>query len=107
MCTMYTCIYNVTCFAVFGCSKNPQLDCLSHCKYSQLIFGKVDRRFYSPAQCLHERGEANADHTTLLLNCYTKLKAIDELDKFVAVSNIMYVCTYTGANLPIVSMFTA
>ena len=37
-------------------------------------------------QCLHERGEANADHTTLLLNCYTKLKAIDELDKFVAVS---------------------
>lgn len=40
----------------------------------------------SSPQCLHERGEANADHTTLLLNCYTKLKAIDELDKFVAVS---------------------
>ena len=38
------------------------------------------------SQCLHERGEANADHTTLLLNCYTKLKAIDELDKFVDVS---------------------
>lgn len=25
-------------------------------------------------QALHERGYANADHTTLLLNCYTKLK---------------------------------
>ena len=39
-----------------------------------------------PLQALHERGEANADHTTLLLNCYTKLKDIDQLDKFVAVS---------------------
>jgi len=35
-------------------------------------------------KALHERGAANADHTTLLLNCYTKLKDIDQLDKFVA-----------------------
>ena len=42
-------------------------------------------------QSLHEQGEANADHTTLLLNCYTKLKAIDELDKFVAVSIVVHV----------------
>jgi hypothetical protein len=27
-------------------------------------------------QALHERGLANGDHTTLLLNCYTKLKVI-------------------------------
>jgi len=31
---------------------------------------------------LHERGFANADHTTLLLNCYTKLEAAAKLDEF-------------------------
>eukprot|EP00795_Rhopilema_esculentum_P008547 gene8547-14548_t len=34
-------------------------------------------------QALHEKGLANTDHTTLLLNCYTKLKAVDKLDKFI------------------------
>ncbi|KAJ3043409.1 Vacuolar protein sorting-associated protein 11 [Rhizophlyctis rosea] len=34
-------------------------------------------------QALHERGLANADHTTLLLNCYTKLKDEKRLDKFI------------------------
>ena len=28
------------------------------------------------------QGKASADHTTLLLNCYTKLKAVDKLDHF-------------------------
>ena len=28
------------------------------------------------------QGRASADHTTLLLNCYTKLKAVDKLDAF-------------------------
>lgn len=28
------------------------------------------------------QGLASADHTTLLLNCYTKLKDIGKLDKF-------------------------
>ena len=28
------------------------------------------------------QGLASTDHTTLLLNCYTKLKDIDKLDKF-------------------------
>lgn len=31
---------------------------------------------------LHEQGKASADHTTLLLNCYTKLKDVDKLDQF-------------------------
>eukprot|EP00898_Chlorokybus_atmophyticus_P007261 jgi/Chlat1/7536/Chrsp62S00554 len=31
---------------------------------------------------LHERGLATADHTTLLLNCYTKLKDVAKLDAF-------------------------
>jgi hypothetical protein len=29
------------------------------------------------------QGLANADHTTLLLNCYTKLKDVDKLDAFI------------------------
>lgn len=35
-------------------------------------------------QKLHEAGEANANHTTLLLNCYTKLKSEKELSEFVS-----------------------
>ncbi|KAI8920863.1 hypothetical protein DFJ77DRAFT_139260 [Powellomyces hirtus] len=34
-------------------------------------------------QALHEQGLANADHTTLLLNCYTKLKDVKRLDEFI------------------------
>ncbi|KAI8826715.1 uncharacterized protein EV422DRAFT_511151 [Fimicolochytrium jonesii] len=34
-------------------------------------------------QALHEKGLANADHTTLLLNCYTKLKDVRRLDEFI------------------------
>jgi len=34
-------------------------------------------------QALHEAGLANSDHTTLLLNCYTKLKSEDALDQFI------------------------
>lgn len=34
-------------------------------------------------QALHTRGLANADHTTLLLNCFTKLHDTDALDRFI------------------------
>ncbi|KAI8328773.1 hypothetical protein BC941DRAFT_444279 [Chlamydoabsidia padenii] len=34
-------------------------------------------------QELHAKGLANADHTTLLLNCYTKLKDVSRLDQFI------------------------
>ncbi|KIY49906.1 hypothetical protein FISHEDRAFT_72138 [Fistulina hepatica ATCC 64428] len=34
-------------------------------------------------QELHARGRANADHTTLLLNAYTKLKDVSRLDSFI------------------------
>ncbi|CAG8460462.1 14103_t:CDS:10 [Acaulospora morrowiae] len=34
-------------------------------------------------QKLHNHGFANADHTTLLLNCYTKLKDVASLDQFI------------------------
>ncbi|KAG2487093.1 hypothetical protein HYH03_014337 [Edaphochlamys debaryana] len=33
-------------------------------------------------ELMHERGLASADHTTLLLNCYTKLKDVAKLDAF-------------------------
>jgi hypothetical protein len=32
---------------------------------------------------LHEHHKATADHTTLLLNCYAKLKDVDKLEKFI------------------------
>ncbi|KAK3370816.1 hypothetical protein B0T24DRAFT_627120 [Lasiosphaeria ovina] len=32
---------------------------------------------------LHDRHKATSDHTTLLLNCYAKLKDIDKLEKFI------------------------
>jgi hypothetical protein len=34
-------------------------------------------------QELHARGLANSDHTTLLLNCFTKLKDVASLDRFI------------------------
>lgn len=36
-------------------------------------------------QALHEKGLANGDHTTLLFNCYTKLKDVKKLDEFIKV----------------------
>ena len=32
---------------------------------------------------MHAQGRANADHTTLLLNTYTKLKDVSRLDSFI------------------------
>ncbi|KAG2427668.1 hypothetical protein HXX76_012317 [Chlamydomonas incerta] len=34
-------------------------------------------------EVMHERGLATCDHTTLLLNCYTKLKDVAKLDAFI------------------------
>ena len=39
--------------------------------------GPVDR-----SACRRTQGLATADHTTLLLNCYTKLKDVAKLDEF-------------------------
>jgi len=35
-------------------------------------------------QKLHEKGLANTDHTTLLLNCYTKLQDAEKLEQFLS-----------------------
>lgn len=37
-------------------------------------------------QALHKNGQATEDHTTLLLNCYTKLNHTDKLKEFIMVS---------------------
>ena len=34
-------------------------------------------------EALHNRGMANSEHTTLLINCYTKLKEREKLRQFV------------------------
>lgn len=38
-------------------------------------------------QALHRQSLANADHTTLLLNCYTKLKDSSKLQEFIKVKH--------------------
>ena len=38
-----------------------------------------------PAAALPAQGHASSDHTTLLLNCYTKLKDVHKLDAFIQV----------------------
>eukprot|EP01133_Synstelium_polycarpum_P001183 gene1183-1361_t len=40
-------------------------------------------------QALHEKNLANEDHTTLLLNCYTKLKDVQKLDQFIKTDSEM------------------
>ncbi|KAB5591994.1 Vacuolar protein sorting-associated-like protein [Ceratobasidium theobromae] len=49
-------------------------------------------------QVLHSRGLANADHTTLLLNTYTKLKDVDRLDQFIKSEVQRPPTTAQGAN---------
>lgn len=39
-------------------------------------------------QALHRQSLANADHTTLLLNCYTKLKDSSKLEEFIKVKHL-------------------
>jgi len=40
-------------------------------------------------QALHKHGAATEDHTTLLLNCYTKLDKTDKLKEFIMVSEFI------------------
>ena len=57
-------------------------------------------------QALHNQNLANKDHTTLLINCYTKLKDVQKLDEFVMtdrelnfdVETAIKVCRQAGYN---------
>lgn len=50
-------------------------------------------------QELHSSGLANADHTTLLLNCYTKLKDVKRLDEFIKVPLLLSFGVIEGLRL--------
>lgn len=41
-------------------------------------------------QALHKQGLATEDHTTLLLNCYTKLNNTEKLKEFIMVSKVIW-----------------
>jgi vacuolar protein sorting-associated protein 11 len=48
-------------------------------------------------EALHEKAFANAEHTTLLLNCYTKLKDVKKLDKFIQLDELVDANKLNGA----------
>ncbi|KAK3069941.1 Vacuolar protein sorting-associated protein 11 [Teratosphaeriaceae sp. CCFEE 6253] len=54
---------------------------------SQIIRKFLDnqhlRNLIEYLEALHEEGQATADHTTLLLNCYAKLKDVEKLEAFI------------------------
>lgn len=60
---------------------------IGHLEPSYVIQKFLDaQRIYnltSYLEKLHEKGLASKDHTTLLLNCYTKLKDVDKLNLFI------------------------
>lgn len=46
-------------------------------------------------QELHKQGLASEDHTTLLLNCYTKLRDTERLNEFLNVKNMpIHICIF-------------
>lgn len=42
-------------------------------------------------QALHRSGSATADHTSLLLNCYTRLRDTQQLDEFIMVNEEIFI----------------
>lgn len=43
-------------------------------------------------QALHRTGSATADHTSLLLNCYTRLRDTQQLNEFIMVRHSARCC---------------
>ncbi|KAJ3022002.1 Vacuolar protein sorting-associated protein 11 [Thoreauomyces humboldtii] len=71
----------------FDSAIQQYLQTIGHLEPSYVIRKFLDAQrihnLTSYLQALHEQGLANADHTTLLLNCYTKLKDVKRLDEFI------------------------
>ena len=71
----------------FDASMKNYIRTIGHLEPSYIIRKFLDaQRIYSLTsylQALHERQLANSNHTTLLLNCYTKLKDTTRLDAFI------------------------
>ncbi|KAK9806296.1 hypothetical protein WJX72_009074 [[Myrmecia] bisecta] len=62
------------------------LETIGHLEPSYVIRKFLDAQrihnLTSYLEQLHSQGKASSDHTTLLLNCYTKLKDVTKLDEF-------------------------
>jgi vacuolar protein sorting-associated protein 11 len=63
------------------------INTIGHLEPSYVIQKFLDaKRIYNLTnylEKLHDRGSASKDHTTLLLNCYTKLKDVEKLNHFI------------------------
>lgn len=63
------------------------LSAIDNTEPSQIIRKFLDnqriRNLIEYLEELHEHGKATSDHTTLLLNCYAKLKDVDKLEEFI------------------------
>lgn len=65
---------------------NIDSDCFLLFDPSQFLDAQRIGNLTEYLQELHRRGFANEDHTTLLLNCYTKLEEDDKLTNFIMVT---------------------
>ena len=67
------------------------IETISHVEPSYVIRHFLDaQRIHNLTrylQALHAKGSATPDHTTLLLNCYTKLKDVAKLNEFIKTEN--------------------
>ena len=63
------------------------LHAINNTEPSQIIRKYLDnqhiRNLIDYLEELHDQGKATSDHTTLLLNCYAKLKDVDKLEEFI------------------------
>ncbi|MFH4976839.1 hypothetical protein AB6A40_003548 [Gnathostoma spinigerum] len=50
----------------------------------KFLEGSRTKELSSYLEALHAVGKANAHHTTILLNCYTKMEAVDKIDQFIS-----------------------
>lgn len=61
----------------------PHISPIALCPVDQFLDAQQIHNLATYLQELHARGLANSDHTTLLLNTYTKLRDVTRLDAFI------------------------
>ena len=59
---------------------------ISHILFFQYLDTQHINHLTTYLQALHKAGAATADHTSLMLNCYTRLRDTEQLDEFITVS---------------------
>lgn len=93
-------MFSFVCCFLAGLKGSSKLICLFFCStIGKLEPSYVIRKFLDAQrihnltaylQALHRQSLANADHTTLLLNCYTKLKDSSKLEEFIKVPSVPF-----------------